>query len=54
MLNNLLKKFIKSPAEKAIAQENRFVAHNYHPLPVVLASGEGVHLWIRKVKSIST
>jgi ornithine--oxo-acid transaminase len=25
--------------------ENRFGAHNYHPLPVVLSRGEGVHVW---------
>src|SRR6476620_10896773 len=25
--------------------ENEFGAHNYHPLPVVLARGEGVFLW---------
>ncbi|MEP5613962.1 MAG: ornithine--oxo-acid transaminase [Cyclobacteriaceae bacterium] len=25
--------------------ENRHGAHNYHPLPVVLAKGEGVHVW---------
>ncbi len=25
--------------------ENRFGAHNYHPLPVVLDRGEGVYLW---------
>jgi len=29
----------------AIAQEARYGAHNYHPLPVVLAKGEGVYLW---------
>jgi len=28
-----------------IALEERFGAHNYHPLPVVLARGEGVHVW---------
>lgn len=28
-----------------IEQENRFGAHNYHPLPVVLAKGEGVFVW---------
>ncbi len=28
-----------------VAQENRFGAHNYHPLPVVLARGEGVYLF---------
>ena len=25
--------------------ESRYGAHNYHPLPVVLAKGEGVYLW---------
>ena len=25
--------------------ENRYCAHNYHPLPVVLARGEGVYVW---------
>jgi ornithine--oxo-acid transaminase len=25
--------------------ENRFGAHNYHPLPVVLSRGQGVHVW---------
>ena len=30
---------------KYIQQEERFGAHNYHPLPVVLSKGEGVYLW---------
>ncbi|MBS1951896.1 MAG: Ornithine aminotransferase [Cytophagales bacterium] len=30
---------------EAIALEERFGAHNYHPLPVVLTRGEGVFLW---------
>ena len=25
--------------------EEKYGAHNYHPLPVVLAKGEGVYLW---------
>ena len=25
--------------------ENQYCAHNYHPLPVVLTRGEGVHVW---------
>lgn len=25
--------------------ENKYGAHNYHPLPVVLDKGEGVHVW---------
>lgn len=45
MLKKLLKKFIKSPAEKIIAHEGKHVAHNYHPLPVVLQRGEGVYLY---------
>jgi len=28
-----------------IALEDRYNAHNYHPLPVVLERGEGVYLW---------
>jgi len=28
-----------------IEREQRFSAHNYHPLPVVLTRGEGVHVW---------
>jgi ornithine--oxo-acid transaminase len=29
----------------AIELENKYGAHNYHPLPVVLCKGEGVFLW---------
>ena len=32
-------------AASAITLENRHGAHNYHPLPVVLVRGEGVHLF---------
>jgi ornithine--oxo-acid transaminase len=32
-------------SEAAIALEDQYGAHNYHPLPVVLSKGEGVHLW---------
>ncbi len=28
-----------------IETEDRYGAHNYHPLPVVLSRGEGVHVW---------
>lgn len=31
--------------EQAISLEEQFGAHNYHPLPVVLSKGEGVHVW---------
>ena len=30
---------------EAIDLEDRFGAHNYHPIPVVLCKGEGVFLW---------
>ena len=32
-------------SEALIANENQYGAHNYHPLPVVLERGEGVHVW---------
>ncbi|MGB0423381.1 MAG: ornithine--oxo-acid transaminase [Flavobacteriales bacterium] len=32
-------------SEEAMAMEDKYGAHNYHPLPVVLDRGEGVHLW---------
>ncbi|MFD0798633.1 ornithine--oxo-acid transaminase [Maribacter chungangensis] len=32
-------------SEDAIALEEKHGAHNYHPLPVVLSRGEGVHVW---------
>ncbi len=31
--------------QEAIALEEKYGAHNYHPLPVVLTKGEGVFLW---------
>ena len=32
-------------SQQAIDLENKFGAHNYHPLPVVLSKGEGVYVW---------
>lgn len=32
-------------SQQAIAMEDHYGAHNYHPLPVVLTRGEGVFLW---------
>lgn len=32
-------------SEYAMELENKYGAHNYHPLPVVLARGEGVYVW---------
>src|SRR5690606_41443309 len=45
-----LKGFIMSVLEKsasgnAMGLEQQFGAHNYHPLPVVLRKGKGVHVW---------
>jgi len=36
---------ISSNAAKYLALEEKFGAHNYHPLPVVLERGEGVYLY---------
>ncbi len=35
----------KITSQQAIALEDKHGAHNYHPLPVVLSRGEGVHVW---------
>ena len=35
----------ESISEKIIELENKYGAHNYHPLPVVLEKGEGVYVW---------
>lgn len=35
----------KISAQKAIELEDKYGAHNYHPLPVVLERGEGVYVW---------
>lgn len=35
----------ESPTQRAIALEERYGAHNYHPLPVVLSRGQGVYVW---------
>jgi ornithine--oxo-acid transaminase len=34
-----------SVSEQAMQLEDRFGAHNYHPMPVVLQRGEGVFVW---------
>jgi len=34
-----------SLAQQNINLENKYGAHNYHPLPVVLQRGEGVYVW---------
>ena len=35
----------KMTSVEAIALEEKYGAHNYHPLPVVLNRGEGVYVW---------
>ncbi len=40
MLNEL-----ETVSQQFIDLENKHGAHNYHPLPVVLARGEGVYVW---------
>jgi ornithine--oxo-acid transaminase len=35
----------RSGSAQAIALEDKYGAHNYHPLPVVLSRGEGVFVW---------
>lgn len=40
MTENMLSK-----TEQAIAMEDKYGAHNYHPLPVVLKKGKGVFVW---------
>jgi ornithine--oxo-acid transaminase len=45
MLKELIKKFTKSDTQKAIDQENKYAAHNYNPLPVLLVRAEGVYAW---------
>ncbi|MDZ7771940.1 MAG: ornithine--oxo-acid transaminase [Balneolaceae bacterium] len=32
-------------SQEATQLEDKYGAHNYHPLPVVLSRGEGVHVW---------
>lgn len=36
---------ISQSTQKHLAIEHQYGAHDYHPLPVVLAKGEGVYLW---------
>lgn len=35
----------KFTSDELMELEDKFGAHNYHPLPVVLAKGEGVYVW---------
>lgn len=42
---NLMSVLEKLNSADAIALEDKYGAHNYHPLPVVLSKGEGVYVW---------
>ena len=42
MLNEILKDLTSA---KAMELEDKYGAHNYHPLPVVLAKGKGALVW---------
>ena len=35
----------KLSSQELMDLEDKYGAHNYHPLPVVLAKGEGVYMW---------
>lgn len=43
MIENIYQ--IKSATQRAIELEEKFGAHNYHPIPVVLEQGLGVYVW---------
>ncbi|KAJ1750842.1 ornithine aminotransferase [Coemansia sp. RSA 989] len=36
---------VAASTQEAMSLENDYGAHNYHPLPVVISRGEGVHVW---------
>ncbi|SRX73892.1 Ornithine aminotransferase 2 [Aequorivita antarctica] len=42
---NFMSVLEQTASQKAIDLENKYGAHNYHPLPVVLNRGEGVFVW---------
>lgn len=41
----MVKEKLMIGSQEAMALEEKYGAHNYHPLPVVLCKGEGVHVW---------
>jgi ornithine--oxo-acid transaminase len=40
-----VQQILSSKSNVLIEKENKYGAHNYHPLPVVLERGEGVYVW---------
>ncbi len=43
MIENIYQ--IKTASQRAIELEEKYGAHNYHPIPVVLEQGQGVYVW---------
>jgi ornithine--oxo-acid transaminase len=41
----MVKEKLMIGSQEAMSLEEKYGAHNYHPLPVVLCKGEGVHVW---------
>ena len=39
------KKATNTASKRCMAMEDRYGAHNYHPLPVVLHKGKGIYVW---------
>ena len=44
-LSLISRKFYFMDSKNFIELEDKYGAHNYHPLPVVLQKGKGVHVW---------
>jgi ornithine--oxo-acid transaminase len=44
-MKTLLSLFLSANLPQFIEQEDKFGAHNYKPLPVVLSRGQGVFVW---------
>ena len=43
--NNCQPNPLGAKTKSYIAMEDRYGAHNYHPLPVVLKKGKGIYVW---------
>ena len=43
--NNCQPNPLGAETKRYIAMEDRYGAHNYHPLPVVLKKGKGIYVW---------
>lgn len=44
-LSSAASRSLQLSAEDIFEREQKYGAHNYHPLPVALSKGEGVHVW---------